>query len=392
MPGKRHIAVPMELSWPYKRHYGIFAGIQEYAETRADWTFDLGSYPELELAGGGHFDGIVGRISRDCLVAARDASVPVVNVMLGSPVASEVPGVHVDFHAAGRIAAEHLVARGLQRLAHFGYARNPASKQHYEGMREVARERGCPCTRHSVSRHFDESRRQFHRFREVVETIQARWEAPLGVGFMADALCRSVAAVCLTMGWVIPEQLALVGCGNHVVICNAIAPTLSSIDMGYHQCGYEAARLLDRMIRGHKPPAKAKYMPHKELVVRRSSDVFAVSDAATTQALRYMADHSGKALSVARIAQAVGLGRKSLEQRFRRYVGRTINDELIRLRIETLKRLLVESDEPIKTLSPVAGFGTTANMHTMFKRHTDMTPAAYRRKHRPTPERGEPGT
>ena len=52
MAGKRRIAVVMELNWPYKRHYGIFAGIQEYAGKHADWSFDVGNYPEFELARG----------------------------------------------------------------------------------------------------------------------------------------------------------------------------------------------------------------------------------------------------------------------------------------------------------------------------------------------------
>lgn len=392
MQMKRHIAVVMELNWPYKRHYGVFAGIQEYAEQHADWSFDLGNYPELQLADGGQFDGIIGRITTDCLAAARAAGVPVVNVMFSSPVSAQVPGVHTDFYAAGRMAAEHLIARGLRRLAHFGYRGDPASKLHYQGMRAGAHEYDCPCTRHMVSRHYDESRGQWKRFIEYVKSSQDDWDAPLGVGCMADELCRSVASACLTMGWAIPEQLAMVGCGNHVIICNAIDPTLSSIDMGYHQCGYEAAKLLDRLMQGDVPPTETQYTPPKALFVRRSSDAFSVSDPNVAQALRYMADHAGDALSVSSIARSAGLGRQSLERRFNRHMGRTINDELIRLRVERLKRLLVESDEPIKTLSPKAGFGTTVNMYTMFKRHTGMTPKAYRKKHGPQPERDELGT
>jgi len=145
-------------------------------------------------------------------------------------------------------------------------------------------------------------------------------------------------------------------------------------------------------MQGESSPIGTLYTPPKELVVRRSSDVFAVSDPKVAQALRYMAEHAGGALSVPTIARSVGLGRQSLERRFRRHVGRTISDELIRLRVETLKRLLVKSDEPVKTLSAEAGFGATVNMHTMFRRHTGMTPATYREKHGPRPERSELGT
>lgn len=388
----RSIAVVMELHFPYMRHFGVFAGIQEYAKTHTNWRFDLSAYPEIELAQGVRFDGIIGRISKDCLAVARDAKVPVVNVMLESPIASQVPGVHSDFHAAGRMAAEHLIARGLKRLAHFGYTGMISSKRHFEGMREVAHEHGYPCARHMINPKYDRNRHQWIRFIESVNKFQAGWEAPQGVGFVADELCRSVASVCLTMGWAIPDQLVMVGTGNEPLTCTTIDPTLSSIDLGHEQCGYEAAALLDRLMSRKRTKTGIQFTPPKELIVRRSSDVYAVSDPKVAQALRHMAEQAGNALSVPEIAAAVGLGRQSLERRFNRHVGRTINDELIRLRISKLKRLLVESEEPVKRLSAEAGFGTTVSMHTMFKRHTGMTPKAYRLKHGPRPERDELGT
>ena len=392
MRKERNIAVVMELHWPYRHHYDVFAGIQEYAGTQANWRFDLGNYPELAIAAGMRFDGIIGRISVDCHAAARRAGIPVVNVWTDSPVASRIPEVHPDFHAAGRMAAEHLIARGLRCLAHFGNTGTLTSKRHFEGMREVAREHGYPCTSHAVSRHFDASRDHWVRFAEYVKSAQAEWEAPLGIGFVGDTLCRAVASICQMTGWNIPEQLAMVGTGNDLLVCAAIDPTLSSLDMGYSQVGYQAAKLLDRLMDGRSPPAGVRYVPPKTLLVRNSSDVYAVSDPKVARVLRFMAEHAGGALSVQEIAGSVGLGRQSLQRRFRQHVGRTINDELTRLRVSKLKRLLVQSGRPLKELSVQAGFGTTVSMHTMFKRRTGMTPEDYRQKHRPRPERDELGT
>ena len=90
---ERHIAAVFDLKFPYKRHYGLFAGLQDYARQHANWSFDIGSYPELRLARGARFDGIIGRISADCAAAARKASIPAVNLWIESPVASKLPGV-----------------------------------------------------------------------------------------------------------------------------------------------------------------------------------------------------------------------------------------------------------------------------------------------------------
>jgi len=388
---KRRIAAVFDLKWPYKRHYSPFAGLQDYARQHADWIFDIGSYPELQLARGERFDGIIGRITPECAAAARKARIPVVNMWIESPVASKLPGVYPDFHEAGRMAAGHLIGRGFKRLAYFGFAQTVSAVRQHEGVREAVREYGYPVTRHLVSRYWDERPKDWLRFEDSILKAQGAWEGPLGVVCMTDELARAVATLCLRHGWAIPEQLAFIGTGNDTLICTAVDPTLSSVAMGYTTCGFEAARLLDHLMQGAKPPSAVTFCPPRELVLRRSSDVFAVSDPKVALALRHMAEHSSGPLAVAGIALAAGVGRKTLERRFQQHIGRTINDELIRIRIAKLKRLLVEGEENVAKLSDVAGFGNLVSMHMLFKRATGMTPRQYRERHGPRPARSDSG-
>lgn len=381
MSRNRHVAVVMDLNWPFKRHYEVFAGIRDYAKKHCDWSLDLGNFPHYEMAHGRRYDGIVGRIDQDCLLAARKAKIPVVNVWMDSPVAAKVPGVYADSHAIGRMAAEHLIVRGFRRLAHFGYRGSADSKLHLEGIREVAREHGYPFSSHTTQSTFNNKAGNWAKFVECVKRAQDGWEAPLGIAFPYDELCHAVATICRAEGWEIPEQLAMIGCNNDQLICTVADPTLSSIDTSAWKCGYEAARQLDHLMRGEKPPAAPLMIPPKELVVRRSTDFHAVNDPRVARALSYMAGQATEHLSVPKIARFVGIGRQTLERGFREHLGRTVNEELIRLKISKLKRLLVESEESVKELSSKVGFGTTANMFPMFKRHTGMTPKEYREKH-----------
>lgn len=381
----RHVAVVMDLSWPFNHHYEIFAGIRDFAEKNADWTFDLGNFPHYEITRGRHYDGIVGRIGRDCLMAARKEGIPVVNVWIDSPVAKQIPGVHLDSHAAGRMAAEHLIVRGFRRLAQFGYKGSVDSKRQFEGMCEVAREYGYPCNSFTTHVSFSEKANTWARFVECVKRAQDEWEAPMGIALPCDRLGHAVTAICRADGWKIPEELAMIGCGNNQLICNVSDPTLSSIERAAWKCGHESARLLNDLMLGNPPPVTPVLIPPKEVVVRRSTDFHAVSDPRVSRALAYMAHQSNKRLSVPQIAQHVGVGRQTLERSFQSHLGRTVNEELIRLRISKLKRLLVESDESIMELSNRVGFGTTANMFAMFKRHTGLTPRDYREKHGSAP-------
>lgn len=385
MPRRKHVAVVMDLNWPYKRHYETFAGIRDFAEKHADWTIDLGNFPHYEISRGARFDGIVGRIDKDCFQAARKASIPLVNLWQDSPVVEMTTAVFSDSHSIGRLAAEHLIVRGFRRLAYFGFKGSADSKGQLGGMQEVAREHGYPFTSHLTQNTFGDRAENWARFVDCVKQAQEVWEPPIGIAFPSDELCHAVSTICRTDGWRIPEDLAMIGCGNEQLICTVSEPSLSSIDRAAWKVGYEAARQLSLLMQGKPPPASVIRVPPKEIVVRRSTDFHAVNDPRVARALSYMARNSSISLSVPDIARHVGVGRQTLERGFREQLGRTVNEELIRLRVSKLKRLLVESDESVKELCARVGFGTTANMFPMFKRHTGMTPKCYREKHGSTP-------
>ena len=116
-------------------------------------------------------------------------------------------------------------------------------------------------------------------------------------------------------------------------------------------------------------------------MVRRSSDVFAVRDSQVASALHFMASYSDKPIGVPEIVAVTEVSRQVLERRFRKEVGRTINEELIRLRVERLKRLLIDTRSPVTKLYLEAGFGTAAGMYATFKRLTGMTPVEFRERH-----------
>lgn len=381
MSCNRNVAVLIDLNWPFKRHYEMFAGIRDYAEKQSAWQITPCSFPQYEITRGRQFDGIVGRITKECYVVAQRAGIPMVNVWIDSPVAKKVPGVQLDSKAAGRLAAEHLIIRGFRRLAHFGLKGSVDSRLHYEGVLEVAREHGYPCIRHVAIPGYNDKAANWTRFVDYVKQVQQEWVAPQGVVFTYDETCYAVSSICRSEGWKMPEELALIGCNNDHLICNAADPSISSIDRGDWNCGREAARLLDALMNGESAPRQILMMPPKELVVRRSTDFHAVSDPRVSRALSFMSANFSKKVSVPAIARFAGVGRQTLERGFQTHLGRTVNEELIRMRIAQLKRLLVESEESIKELSAKVGFGTTANMFPLFKRHTGMTPKEYRERH-----------
>ncbi len=83
-------------------------------------------------------------------------------------------------------------------------------------------------------------------------------------------------------------------------------------------------------------------------------------------------------IAVAGVAEAYGLSPATLEHRFQAAVGRSIHAEFVRQRMQRLRRLIVETDRPLKTVAAQAGFPSLQYMTTFVRRHTGTTPARLR--------------
>jgi LacI family transcriptional regulator len=376
------IAVAIQLGWPLRHHHDILQGIQRFAAEAGDWSLEIGAFPDVHLSMGRRYDGIVGRIGAPLSEAAYAANIPVVNTWVNSPVASNLPNAQIDPRAVGRIAAEHLYARGLRRLVQVGYSHQGAAGQHYEGIAAVAKERRCSVQRIRFPADFANSRVTWKRSVKRIRKIVSAWQTPVGVIAGSDLIARTLIFELQRLGLEVPHDVAVVGWGNEEMHCKHMFPTLSSVDPGYNRNGYEAARLLAGLMRGETPPTEVLRVPPKELVVRDSSDFFAVNDARVATALRFMAENPERLISVTEVAEAAGMSQQKLNKLFHHYVGHTVNAELIRLRVEHFKRLLVESDEPVKKVYGRSGFGTESLAYRTFKRLTGQTPAQYREERR----------
>jgi AraC-like DNA-binding protein len=81
-----------------------------------------------------------------------------------------------------------------------------------------------------------------------------------------------------------------------------------------------------------------------------------VSDDIAERARRYIWNHSHRPLGVPQIAAATGVTRRTLERHFALAVGRTLRQELERVRVERARKLLEETSRPIKEIGYLCGF------------------------------------
>jgi LacI family transcriptional regulator len=378
----RRVAIFVDMLSAYGRE--VLIGINRYTSAHGPWA--VFGDPErivAPISGLAHWqgDGVIAHVHQPAmqqlLVTLRQ---PVVNVSQYLAV-SPFPTVLPDNDEVGRMGAEHLLERGFANFAFCGFAGHRYSEIRAAAFERAVRPRNATFSRFDTDPPQERPEEWDDRQAELADWIRSL-PRPVGVLCCNDARARHVAQVCLDIGVRVPEEVALIGADNDELVCEMSNPPLSSIDVSAERVGFEAAALLDRLMKRQPPPDRPVLVPPTGVVTRRSSDLLAIADATVAAAVRLIRDHAHEALNVSDVADALPVSRRVLERRFRQTLGRTIGQQIALTRIDRAKQLLIHTDSPTPTVAERAGFRYVQQFNALFKKHTGQTPTQFRRAHR----------
>jgi LacI family transcriptional regulator len=384
MARPRHVALIVDAARPYDRK--IIGGVAQYVKERGDWSLYVEEDPLQKLPDlrGWRGNGIIANFDdRKVAAAVRGLKVPVVGLGGGGgwyDPASRIPYFASADEAIARLAAQHLIDRGLRRLAFYGYPRTRVirwSEVRSRAFQQRADEAGIPCSiytgRHGTARKWSELQRGLMAW---VGSL----EKPVGLMACNDVRARHVLEACRALGVRVPEDVALIGVDNDEMICDLTDPPLSSIEQGARQMGYQAAELLDRLMDGRKVSQLRFVVEPEGVVARRSTDVLAVEDPDVATAVRFIREHACRRILASDVVRRVGVSPSTLKNRFKAVTGRTIHAEIQRVRLERAKQLIADTDLPLKQVAMQAGFQYVQYLTTLFHRSVGQTPARFRRQ------------
>jgi LacI family transcriptional regulator len=180
------------------------------------------------------------------------------------------------------------------------------------------------------------------------------------------------------LGMKVPEQVAVLGVDNDDLLVEAGPVSLSSIDLPTFKIGFEAARLLDQILKGESPQATMIKLPPLGPVTRKSTDITAIPDANITAALAFIRQHAADPISVNDVVKAVTISRRVLERRFQKYLQRSVYDEVQRVHIERACRMLIDTELQVVEVGDASGFSGRARFHATFAKAMGHTPKQYR--------------
>jgi LacI family transcriptional regulator len=376
----KQVALLIESSGSYGR--GLLQGIAKYNRDHSKWSIyfrphGLGDATPAWLRTW-KGDGMLVRLETpEMVAAARRCGIPVVNLR-GTLSKVRFPFVTIDHAEVAALAFQHLRERALRHFAFCGRAgvSNPALHERGEYFRALIEQTGAQCHIYPL-----DGRRTTLAW-DCEQQRLAEWirSLPKPVGIMAcnDERGLQVLDACRRAGVAVPDEVAVVGVDDDPAICDLAIPPLSSVDVNAETVGYEAAALLDRMMDGgDAPDAPIKVAP-RGVVARASTDLVASEDREVGQALWYIREQACTGLHVGDVLRHMAMSRASLQHRMKQVTGRTIHQEIQRVRLERVKDLLAMTDKTIKQVARESGFASVQYMTRVFRATTTETPARYR--------------
>lgn len=99
------------------------------------------------------------------------------------------------------------------------------------------------------------------------------------------------------------------------------------------------------------------------------------------KAKRYLADHYEDAdLTLASVADDVGLNEKYFSNRFTKETGETFSSYLTQLRVQKARELLRTTTFKVYEIAEMAGYRNPEHFNRMFKKVCGISPAQYRKQ------------
>jgi len=359
----------------------IISGIINYLKVNDPWHLFIephGVGEHLELQKGWQGDGVISRITSEKMATSLNArNIPVVNVSGMKVAGPQFPQVTSDMAIAARMAADYFLERGFKHFAYFSLQGLEYVARQRDAFDAAVRQAGHKCHFHSVKAHLGAQVPDWNIRVESLASWLSSLPKPLAVFTWSGG--RELIHACQFAELRIPEEIALLS-GTDDLLCEASHIPISAIRASSERIGFEAAAMLDELMRGKTVKAPTKLIPPMRVISRQSTEIFSIQDSAIVKALRFIHANAQRPIHVDEVAACASIHRRMLERRFKDILGRSPAEHIRRAHIEIAKKLLVDTNQSVADIAEKSGFGSAEYMASLFHDELGTTPLRYRRE------------
>ena len=379
----RRVAVVIEASNAYAR--GLLTGILRHVREHEPWTVFLPEHgrgaPPLEALATWVGDGVIARIETASTAKAieklrRQLEIPVIDVSAARLVA-DLPYVETDDAAIAQAAADHFFERDFRHFAFLGDNRFQWSDNRCRAFVAAVAAKGNDVAVFSSPRTTASADDD-----AAVEAWLMELPKPVALLACYDIRGRQAIDACRRAGIAVPDEVAVLGVDDDVVLCGLASPPLSSVMPDAIGAGRRAAELLEQLMRGEPLERSEWLLPPLGIATRQSTDVLAIDDPLVVAAVRKIRDHACDGIKVTDVVRSLATTRRALENRFTKRVGHTPHEEIARVQFRRVEQLLRETELPLAAIAARAGFKHTEYMTVAFTKRHGMPPSRWRQQRR----------
>ena len=178
--------------------------------------------------------------------------------------------VGVDDEQVGELATQHLIDAGCQRIAHIRGPEVSTALGRLSGYRRALSRNGiCVPEDYTVAGRSGDDAGDISGY-DTMQQLLARQPVPDGVFCYNDPSALGALKAILERGLRVPEDIAVIGCGN-VRYSGLLRVPLSSVDQDTAAIGERAAKLALSVVESKNAPAKPRTVLVTPTVVARAS-------------------------------------------------------------------------------------------------------------------------
>ncbi|AQQ70357.1 Xylose operon regulatory protein [Limihaloglobus sulfuriphilus] len=365
----------------------LASGVVRYFKNHTDWTlhvepgFSTTRLPEMNLQD--NLSGISGILVQTQYSPVlekylQNLKLPVI-AAIDKKVANCI-NVIADEELISQNAYETLSQIGFSNFAFYGYSNKIFSINRRKTF--VKKLKAAGITPHTYQDDYYDHMVTWSWDAEKLSDWLKSLPKPVGIMCCCDHTAFRLVNTCKELGIDIPERVAVLSVGDNRLICSLNNPEISSITMDFEQSGYLAAELLQKAAQKKTRKTELVLVPPKYVSKRHSTDILITPDSEVTKAIRYIHSSAGNLTSVADVVRITNNSRRHLERKFKEIFKRTIYQEIRRVKVEHIARMLLDTNLTVSEISYTLGYMGDSHIRRYFKAETGMTPTQYRNKSR----------
>ena len=215
---------------------------------------------------------------------------------------------------------------------------------------------------------------------EIMEYL-AKCPKPCGILTYDDGIGRDILDLCRLANVTVPASVCVLGMDDNALICENANPSLSSIRIDYERTGFLAARALDDMISGRAKEPPRLVCGMNGITERGSTQNLRGAARLVSLACEYIAKNACRSGGINQfdVAQHLGVSVRTLQLRFQEAMfADSILNEIQRVQLENVCRMLTTTKRTIKDITFASGFGSLSRLKAIFVKKFGMSMREYR--------------